>query len=149
MSGGSDRRPRIGRQSSVLALAALVPFAAAACGDGTATWTVSDGLVTVAFSVAGPLAGDGRRPGLPPVSRHFALVGQVCAPAGLASGLRVDADMPAHRHGMNYRTTVQWVPEGHWRADGLLWHMPGRWRIVLDVQTAQGPRRLTQTVDVP
>lgn len=142
------RRPD-SRARRMLAVAALSPAAALACGEGSATWTVSDGLVTVAFSVAGPRAGDGRQPGLPPVSRHFALVGQVCAPAGQASGLRVDADMPAHRHGMNYRTTVQWSPDGQWRADGLLWHMPGRWRIVLDVQTAQGPRRLTQTVDVP
>lgn len=142
-------RPSGGRARRRLALVLLSPVAALACGDGTATWTVGDGVLTVAFSVAGPLPGDGARPGPPPVSRHFALVGRVCAPAGQASGLRVDADMPAHRHGMNYRTTVQWSPDGHWRAEGLLWHMPGRWRIVLDVQTAQGPRRLTQTVDVP
>jgi hypothetical protein len=48
-----------------------------------------------------------------PVGRHFGLDIVVCARAGAraAGGLRVDADMPAHRHGMNYRPTVRvpWV----------------------------------------
>jgi hypothetical protein len=62
--------------------------------------------------------------------RHFALDVVVCARAGAALpvALRVDADMPAHRHGMNYRPTVRALGDGRYRADGLMLHMAGRWR---------------------
>jgi hypothetical protein len=79
------------------------------------------------------------------VSRHFALRGRVCGPARL---LRVDADMPAHRHGMNYRPTLQWQEAGRFTAQGLMLHMPGRWRIRFEVET-QGRRQwLDHTVEV-
>ena len=100
----------------------------------TAAW--QEGAVTVAF-VPDPAPWA--------VGRHFSLRGVVCGPARL---LRVDADMPAHRHGMNYRPTLQLQEEGRFTAQGLLLHMPGRWRIRLEVE-AQGRRQwLEQTVDV-
>jgi len=73
------------------------------------------------------------------VGRHFALDVVVCARAGAALpvALRVDADMPAHRHGMNYRPTVRALGDGRYRADGLLLHMAGRWRLLFDL-TADG-----------
>lgn len=79
------------------------------------------------------------------VSRHFGLRGVLCGPARL---LRVDADMPAHRHGMNYRPTLQWQEGGRFTAQGLMLHMPGRWRIRFEVET-QGRRQwLDHTVEV-
>ncbi len=79
------------------------------------------------------------------VSRHFGLRGVLCGPARL---LRVDADMPAHRHGMNYRPTLQWQEAGRFTAQGLMLHMPGRWRIRFEVET-QGRRQwLNHTVEV-
>ena len=97
---------------------------------------VQEGAVTVAF-VPDPAPWA--------VGRHFSLRGVVCGPARL---LRVDADMPAHRHGMNYRPTLQLQEEGRFTAQGLLLHMPGRWRVRLEVET-QGRRQwLEQTVDV-
>ena len=64
--------------------------------------------------------------------------------------LKVDAEMPAHRHGMNYRTTVQSLGGGRWRADGLMFHMPGRWRFLFELDRAgQPPLRLTQDLDLP
>ena len=79
------------------------------------------------------------------VSRHFSLRGVLCGPARL---LRVDADMPAHRHGMNYRPTLQWQEAGRFTAQGLMLHMPGRWRIRFEVE-AQGRRQwLDHTVEV-
>ncbi len=68
------------------------------------------------------------------VGRHFALDIQLC-PAGAAL-LRVDAQMPEHRHGMNYRPSLKQLAPGQWRAEGLLFHMPGRWELVFDVQAA-------------
>jgi hypothetical protein len=62
--------------------------------------------------------------------------------------LRVDADMPAHRHGMNYRPTLELQPEGRFIAQGLMLHMPGRWRIRFEIE-ADGRRQwLEQTVDL-
>ena len=79
------------------------------------------------------------------VGRHFSLRGVVCGPARLLS---VDADMPAHRHGMNYQPTLQRQDDGRFTAQGLLFHMPGRWRVRLEVEV-QGRRLwLEQTVDV-
>lgn len=79
------------------------------------------------------------------VSRHFALRGELCGPGRL---LRVDADMPAHRHGMNYRPTLSVQPDGFFVAQGLLLHMPGRWRIRFEIETDGRRHWLEQTVDL-
>ena len=79
------------------------------------------------------------------VSRHFALRGELCGAGRL---LRVDADMPAHRHGMNYRPTLSAQPDGSFVAQGLLLHMPGRWRIRFEIETDGRRQWLEQTVDL-
>ncbi len=78
------------------------------------------------------------------VGQPFALVVTLC-PAQTQL-LRVDAHMPEHRHGMNYRPTLQPLGGGRWRAEGLLWHMPGRWELVLEAGLGEQKVRLTQTV---
>lgn len=112
----------------------------AACGDGYPL-RVSEGAQSVAFR---------SQPAVIPLDKHFKLELQLCPAAKLSNTLRVDADMPAHRHGMNYRAKV--VPvnaaSGRYRAEGLLFHMPGRWRLIFDLVTAEGPLRLTHEVDV-
>jgi hypothetical protein len=79
------------------------------------------------------------------VSRHFALRGELCGAGRL---LRVDADMPAHRHGMNYRPTLSLQPHGSFVAQGLLLHMPGRWRLRFEVEIDGRRHWLDQTVDL-
>ena len=79
------------------------------------------------------------------VSRHFALRGELCGAGRL---LRVDADMPAHRHGMNYRPKLSLQPDGSFVAQGLLLHMPGRWRIRFEIETDGRRQWLEQTVDL-
>jgi cytochrome c peroxidase len=65
------------------------------------------------------------------VSRHFSLEVAACARSGAApKDLKVDAHMPAHRHGMNYTPKVIALGPGRWRAEGLLLHMPGHWELV-------------------
>ncbi len=87
-----------------------------------------------------------------PLGRHFALDIVVCMPAGqpLPATLQVDADMPAHRHGMNYRSSVSALGGGRFRADGLLFHMAGRWRILFDLPAAGGmpARRISHELDL-
>jgi len=82
----------------------------------------------------------------PAVSRPFAIRITLC-PAR-AELLRVDASMPEHRHGMNYRPRLQASGPGAWTADGLLWHMPGRWELLLVVRVDGQERRLVQSVNL-
>ena len=130
-----------------LAAALLAAFApasthAAACGDALG---------------AGVARADGERwtvawradPSPIPVGHHFALDIEVCPRAGTAmpAKLDVDATMPAHRHGMNYAPTVKATAPGRWRAEGLLFHMPGRWELVFASGTARSDR-VAADVDV-
>jgi hypothetical protein len=75
------------------------------------------------------------------IGRHFAVEAIVCTTPA-PQGLRVDAQMPEHRHGMNYRPTVATTGIGRYRAEGLLFHMPGRWQLHFDVEHAGRTQRL-------
>ena len=80
----------------------------------------------------------------PRVGQPFVMEVQLC-PAD-AQLLKVDATMPEHRHGMNYRPTLQPLGAGRWRVHGLLWHMAGRWELRWDVRT---DGRAGPAVDAP
>lgn len=78
------------------------------------------------------------------VGRHFVVDFVVC-PRGDApapQSVRVDANMPEHRHGMNYRAAVVRLPTGAYRAEGMLFHMPGRWDLTFDIVTGNRTERL-------
>ena len=79
------------------------------------------------------------------LGRHFAVEAIVCATPP-TSGLRVDAQMPEHRHGMNYRPTIAVTGEGRYRAEGLLFHMPGRWQLLFDVERGGRTERLATDI---
>ena len=87
-----------------------------------------------------------------PVGREFALDIVLCPAPGqpMPTALVVDADMPAHRHGMNYRASITVLGNGQFRADGMLLHMAGRWRFIFDLPASAGApaRRLTHEVDL-
>lgn len=119
--------------------AACSAMAAAACplqaADGA---RLTDGAVTLAWRVdTGTIA----------TGRPFALQVRVC-PSG-AELVAVDATMPAHRHGMNYKPSLQAQGDGRWRAEGLLWHMSGAWELRFDVMQAGSVHRLRQSVPLP
>ncbi len=102
-------------------------------GDGVAVaWRVADGQAIE-------------------VSRHFALRVRLC-PAD-ATLRAVDATMPAHRHGMNYRSTLQPLGDGLWQVEGLLFHMRGAWELTLSVQppgaAGQPAQLLRQAIELP
>jgi hypothetical protein len=84
-----------------------------------------------------------------PVGRHFDVDFVVCGVA-LSGGatVAVDADMPAHRHGMNYRARVALLRPGVYRAHGLMFHMPGTWRVIFDVPLDGRTLRMTREVEV-
>ncbi|MEY2687037.1 MAG: hypothetical protein RL375_1235 [Pseudomonadota bacterium] len=88
-----------------------------------------------------------------PVGQHFSVDITVCGErpdAGPPRLLGLDADMPLHRHGMNYRASIEPLGSGRYRARGLMFHMPGRWRFVADLAEPGGAtRRLTVVLDLP
>jgi hypothetical protein len=77
-----------------------------------------------------------------PFSIEFVLCPRL-TPAPPIDRITVDAWMPAHRHGMNYRPTLVGTPPAPLRADGLLLHMPGRWEIVFELRAGERMLRLT------
>lgn len=82
------------------------------------------------------------------VSEFFALEIAVCSADGQpeARTIRVDATMPEHQHGMNYRASVRPRGPGLFVAEGLLFHMPGRWQLSFEVNI--GAAREVLTADV-
>jgi hypothetical protein len=50
--------------------------------------------------------------------------------------LEANALMPEHGHGMNTAPRVTRVADGTFRVDGMLFHMPGLWHLVLVVKDA-------------
>ncbi len=86
------------------------------------------------------------------IGQHFVVELALCAKDGAAApeSVRVDAHMPEHRHGMNYKTTVTSSGAGKYRAEGLMFHMPGRWEYIFEVRaggnTGTAPERITTSV---
>jgi hypothetical protein len=58
----------------------------------------------------------------------------------------IDATMPAHGHGMNYRPAAVRAAPGHYRFTGLMLHMPGTWQVTIDL--VQGAKRTRLTHEV-
>lgn len=70
--------------------------------------------------------------GGPPLNEHFSF--EVLVPGAAPAFVRVDADMPAHGHGMVTKPQTVRVDEGRYRVDGMLLHMPGDWVVFVDVE---------------
>ena len=75
-----------------------------------------------------------------PVGAHFSVRFHLCGPPVDRVGVR--GWMPEHRHGMNYRPSVTFDGLSG-TAEGLLFHMPGRWQLILEVRGAAGREKLT------
>jgi YtkA-like len=114
------------------ALLSVSPVALACELPGGAAQTLKSSTYTVLYRTA-PLK----------VGEHFAVDFAVC-PAPEA--VRVDAWMPEHRHGMNYRPEVRAQGGGRYRAEGLMLHMAGRWELVFEVRSAGRTERLAQSL---
>jgi len=126
------------KRGAVLTLA-LVAGAASGCPatarDGD---LLAEGTVTLAWRAA---------PARIVVGTPFAL--EIVACPEDARLVAVDATMPEHRHGMNYKPSLKALGGGRWRADGLLWHMSGRWQLRFDVQRAGATQTLTRDFTLP
>lgn len=65
-----------------------------------------------------------------------------------APEIRIDATMPAHGHGMNYRPSATSTAPGRYRFTGLMLHMPGTWQIAIDLLQDGKRTRLTREVNL-
>ena len=68
------------------------------------------------------------------------------SPAAPDLAVEVDARMPEHFHGMNTAPKVTRAADGTFRAEGLLFHMPGLWELHVDI--TRGARTERAQVDV-
>lgn len=80
------------------------------------------------------------------VSETFAIDVRAC-PAD-AELIRVDAVMPAHRHGMNYKPSIEAISPGRWRVRGLLWHMRGAWELSFELRHAGRVQTLRRGIEL-
>ena len=60
--------------------------------------------------------------------------------------VRIDGFMPEHNHGMNYKAVVKGGEGGRYLADGMMFHMPGRWDFIFEVRGGGKTDRMTATV---
>jgi len=89
------------------------------------------------------------RPAKIAVGEHFSVEFALCArgSARVPEAVAVDARMPEHHHGMNYKPTVKKVAD-HYRADGLMFHMPGRWELGFDLDAGEKKEHLAHSISV-
>jgi hypothetical protein len=82
------------------------------------------------------------------VAQHFLVEMAVCPKDGQAApeGVRVDGFMPEHNHGMNYTAVVKPGAGGRYLAEGMMFHMPGKWDFIFEVRGGGKTDRMTQTV---
>ena len=89
-------------------------------------------------------------PKTPTVGAPFDVEFKICsADTKPLDQLSVDATMPAHKHGMNYQPQLNQKGDGHYKATGFLFHMPGQWKITVSVYSDGVPSHLSMDFDVP
>jgi hypothetical protein len=83
------------------------------------------------------------------VGRHFGVDFAVCPKPGQPApeAVKIDAYMPEHRHGMNYQAVVKPAPApGQYHAEGLMFHMPGRWEYIFEIRGGGTVDRITRPI---
>jgi hypothetical protein len=63
-------------------------------------------------------------------------------------GVQVDARMPSHFHGMNRLAKVSRGKGNSWKAEGLVFHMPGHWELYIDITQGGATERAQLDVDL-
>ena len=83
------------------------------------------------------------RPAKITVGEPFDVIVRLCGPpqTGKFDRWTIEATMPAHRHGMNYRPIIKHKGSAEIEATGLVFHMPGHWQISLTAYSGDAPMR--------
>jgi hypothetical protein len=119
---------------ALFAFSPTQPAAASEC-DHTGGLQIKKGPYRLVFQT---------NPKKPSVGKFFGLTISVCTTDGspLPDGLKIDATMPMHGHGMNYRPTVKRSAPGKFQATGLMMHMSGSWVLRFDVRHGDKATRM-------
>ena len=82
------------------------------------------------------------------VGQHFLVELVVCPRSGqpVPDGVRVDGFMPEHNHGMNYRAVIKPAEGGRYLAEGLMFHMSGKWDFIFEVRGGGKTDRLVSPI---
>jgi hypothetical protein len=141
---------QIRRALIALALGAMAGAATAACPPSeTDGAVVTQGGLVLAYRPL-PVGDKAAKIKRIPMAKHFSLEVQLCD-KGSVSGARlnrVDATMPEHKHGMNYRPVITPLGDGRFRVEGMMFHMAGHWELAFEVQTGKELVRLTHDVQI-
>lgn len=62
--------------------------------------------------------------------------------------ITINAIMPVHRHGMNYKPVIAKLGKGRYRAQSFVFHMPGLWQIIVTLYHNGQPIRLMRDFQV-
>jgi hypothetical protein len=131
---------------------AVVSLLLSVASPASASCLPSDGGTPMAISNVGRFAASLHFSATPvKVGAPFAIAVRLCSPdSAKIERLVIDARMPAHRHGMNYKPEITLKGEGAYEARGFLFHMPGKWEIMLSVTDAASskPQHFTLELDV-
>lgn len=129
---------------AALAMAAFASSGAAAqpCGAGLAG---AQRIESVRYAIAFLT-----RPAKIAVGRHFSVEFAVCAKGDRPApqSVQVDATMPEHKHGMNYAPNITKTGPDRYRADGLMFHMPGRWELTFELRSNGQTEKLARSIVV-
>ena len=123
----------------LVAILAIPPATAQTCADFAGADKVDSGRYVLAYRT---------KPETIAVGQHFSMDLAVCPKDSQTTpeSVRVDAYMPEHRHGMNYKATVKPADGGHYLAEGFMFHMPGRWEFIFEVRGGGKTDRVTRSV---
>ena len=85
-----------------------------------------------------------------PMAQHFVLEVQLCDQDRVSAARlqKVDATMPEHRHGMNYRPAITPLGGGRFRVEGMMLHMAGHWQLSFEVLAGKQNLQLTHDVQI-
>ena len=73
-------------------------------------------------------------------SKPFDLIVNICHNKQAYIGsLKFDAQMPMHKHGMNYQASITNQNNGQYLIQGSLLHMPGLWRFSFTLDSLKQP----------
>lgn len=133
---------RIRSIASCLLFAAIVlgfmtPAVAIACAELPAAQSLESDRYRVSYRTV---------PEKVVIGQHFTVEFVVCPRAGQPApeSVRIDATMPEHRHGMNYKPSIKSGAGGRYVAEGMLFHMRGRWELVFEVRAGGTVERFTR-----
>ena len=137
-------------KSILTLIIATIVFLTAGCDQET---VVIEKLPTTVATASGNYAIDySFSPDPIPKNEHFSMQLVVTRKDGgnlpEDFSILVDADMPAHGHGINTAPEIKILPSGTYQVDGLLFHMGGQWELYIDVMEGGIPDRATIPIEM-